>query len=456
MTTTQTRAAVYLRVSLDAKKDGLAVDRQREDCLKIAADRGWIVTKQYVDNSISASDRTKVRPAYDAMVEDYTSGAFDALVCWDLDRLTRQPRQLEDWIDASVERGLRLVTANGEADLATDGGRMYARIKASVARAEIERKGERQTRALRQRAENGRPPLGVRLTGYTTSGDVIPDEAELVREVFQRFAAGESLKGLTRWLAEQGHATRHGKPWSPSTIRTMLTNARYAGLAVYKGKKMSINGTWQPLVTPETFALVQHRLTDPRRTTNRQGTDRKHLGSGLYLCGCGLPMRGWSGNRYRCADGCYSRSGTEVDPFVEALVAARLARPDLADLLVDDSSTERAGELLAEVRTLRDRLASIEGDYDAGLIDGRRYATATEKVTAKLAAVEAERATLLAGSGPAAVLTAPNPAAAFRASSLMIRRATVDFLVTVTLRPAPRGSRTFDPRTVEIAWKGTS
>ncbi len=91
-----TRAAVYLRVSLDATGEQLAVTRQREDCLKMAADRGWTVTREYVDNSISASDRRKVRPAYDQLVADYEAGAFDGLICWDLDRLTRQPRQLED------------------------------------------------------------------------------------------------------------------------------------------------------------------------------------------------------------------------------------------------------------------------------------------------------------------------------------------------------------------------
>ena len=55
--------------------------------------------------------------------------------------------QLEDWIDAPELRGLALVTANGDADPSTDGGRMYARIKAAVARAEMERKGARQSAA---------------------------------------------------------------------------------------------------------------------------------------------------------------------------------------------------------------------------------------------------------------------------------------------------------------------
>ncbi|MPY86086.1 MAG: recombinase family protein, partial [Actinophytocola sp.] len=183
-----TCAAIYLRVSLDLTGEGLAVERQREDCERLVQGRGWSLVETYVDNSISATDKAKTRPAYDQMVADYNADKFDALVCWDLDRLTRQPRQLEDWIDAAEERGLLLVTANGEADLSTDGGRMYARIKAAVARAEVERKGARQSRAQRQRAGQGRPPRGVRATGYTLNGDVIPAEAKAVLAVFEAFA----------------------------------------------------------------------------------------------------------------------------------------------------------------------------------------------------------------------------------------------------------------------------
>ena len=145
MTSTPVRAAVYLRISLDRNMDGLAIDRQREACLRIAKDRGWQVVEEYVDQSKSATDKTKKRPDYDRMVADFQAGRFDAIICWDLDRLTRQPRQLEDWIDAAEDSGLELVTANGEADLATDGGRMYARIKAAVASGEVDRKSVRQS-----------------------------------------------------------------------------------------------------------------------------------------------------------------------------------------------------------------------------------------------------------------------------------------------------------------------
>ncbi|MGB8960824.1 MAG: recombinase family protein, partial [Pseudonocardiaceae bacterium] len=52
--------AIYLRISLDPTGEGLAVERQRQDCKRIARQRGWTVAQTYVDNSISATERTKV------------------------------------------------------------------------------------------------------------------------------------------------------------------------------------------------------------------------------------------------------------------------------------------------------------------------------------------------------------------------------------------------------------
>ena len=114
------KAAIYLRISQDREMDGLAIERQREDCENLARFRRWEVVETYVDQSKSATDRTAIRSDYDRMVADYQLGRFDAIICYDLDRLTRQPRQLEDWIDAAELRGLALVTANGDADLSTD------------------------------------------------------------------------------------------------------------------------------------------------------------------------------------------------------------------------------------------------------------------------------------------------------------------------------------------------
>lgn len=205
---TPRRAAVYVRVSLDATGEGLGVQRQEQDARAIIEARGWTLAGVYSDNSISASDARRHRPGYEALRRDHEAGLFDAVIVWDLDRLTRQARQLEDWIDAAEGRGLALVTANGEADLTTDAGRLFARIKAAVARSEVERKSARHRRALQQHAQAGKAPHGRALFGYTTTGEVVPGEAEAVRRVFAAFDAGESLKSLARGLTDR--ACRRG------------------------------------------------------------------------------------------------------------------------------------------------------------------------------------------------------------------------------------------------------
>ncbi|RAV34770.1 recombinase family protein [Corynebacterium heidelbergense] len=350
------KAAIYLRISLDREMDGLAIDRQREQCEALAAYRQWEVVETYVDQSKSATDRTKVRPAYDQMVADYKAGAFDAIICYDLDRLTRQPRQLEDWIDASELRGLALVTANGDADLSTDGGRMYARIKAAVARAEMERKGARQSAAQLQRARQGRAPKGMRPLGYAVNGDIIPDEADTVRAIYRLFTRTdhrESLRSLARGLsgtepiegleprpkhthvvsverAEQRqdegkipHPIKPDGPWNPSTVLGILRNPRYARMSTYTPKTAQpdggrrrtwraqilrdesgepIRGQWDAIIDDETWWQAQSILDDTERVTNTSGlTKRTHLGSGLYRCGvCGAKVTG-APRGYRCA-----------------------------------------------------------------------------------------------------------------------------------------------------------
>lgn len=452
MSTTPRRAAVYLRVSLDATGEGLAVDRQRELCLSIVATRGWELVDEYVDNSISATDAKKARPGYNRLTADLDAGRFDALVCYDLDRLTRQPRQLEDWIDAADRGALALVTANGEADLTTDSGRLFARIKLAVARSEVERKSVRQRDAAKQRSELGRPPLGVRLTGYTPQGDLVPDEAEVVRQMFDRFAAGEPLRAIARTLTEAGVTTRRGRPWHPSTIRTILTNPRYAGRAVYQGQETGKRGGWVPIVDDARFDAVQALLRDHGRRT-QQTTERKHLGSGLYLCGvCDGPLSSWSGERYRCrAGGHITRAQGPVDRYVEAILLERLRRPDVAGVLVDHDSD--ATPYLAEIERQKRLLQRAQSDYQAELIDGPLYKATRDDARRALRQAEDSLASITRTSPASSVIGAPDPAAAYAAADLMTRRAILDLLLVVRLLPGHRYSRTFDPETVHVDWK---
>lgn len=441
------KAAVYLRISLDLSGDGLAIERQREDCLKIIQSRGWELLGIFEDTQSASS--SKVRPGYSALIDSFRQGSFQALVCWDLDRLTRKPRELEDWIDWSSNGSLVLVTANGEADLTTDAGRLFARIKASVARSEVERKGARQRRAQRQRAEQGRPPKGPRLTGYDSDGAIVHGESQTIEYIFEQFTSGQSLLGIAKALNAKGVETRRGAAWSPSSVRTILTNPRYAGISTYKGERINVQASWSPIVSKDRFELAQSILLDPSRKKNRTGTDRKYLGSGLYQCGfqgCGRPLTS-SGNQYYCkAGGHVSRIMRPIDDLVEEVIALRLKSLKAAPESTPGSDTE-------DLKQLLDRRARFENDYDQGLIDGKRFKVAMDKVELEIEALRVKAASKAGLNAMAALNGNTDFGEAFRNATVSTKQAIARSLLTIHVDPWPQGVKGFDPRSVRFEWK---
>jgi DNA invertase Pin-like site-specific DNA recombinase len=303
------RAAIYLRISQDAAGDGLAIDRQRADCEAIADRNGWTVVRRYSD-TLSASKRSTVRPEYEQMKADFLAGEFDALVTWDLDRLTRQPRQLEDWVDLAEDRGLIILTANGEADLSTDAGRRFARIKAAVARQEVERKSARQKAQTAQRHQAGLPRGGAGRFGYLKGNRVAdPKTAPLVVWLFEHIAAGGSVNSAAKHLTEVT-----GTLWRTGRVRLTLQNPAYGGeiphgIYDYSGKTKRLLRTEvvpaadgvEALVSAELAATVRALLDDPTRRTG-PGPAPRHVLSGIAKCGvCGSRMKALDLN-YICAE----------------------------------------------------------------------------------------------------------------------------------------------------------
>ena len=89
-------------------------------------------------------------------------------------------------------------------------------------------------------------------------------------------------------------------------------------------------------------------------------------------------------------------------------------------------------------------------DDDFGVIDGRRFRTATGKVEARLAEVTRKQAALISSDASSSVFTAPDPVAAFDASPLAIQQRIIDRLAEITLHPGRRHQVKFDPATVTI------
>ena len=187
------RAAIYTRISFDDTKREEGVERQEHDCRKWAAANGWNVVAHYSDNSISASKFDVERPQYDLLCAAVLTGEVNAVIVWDVDRLTRQQGQLEWWLDMARRGKVTLADAKGgiiRTNTAED--RMVASIRGVFSKFEVDHKSERQVAANKARARTGRFFTGRRPTGLRRElflddngvlqvARVIPEEAEAVR-----------------------------------------------------------------------------------------------------------------------------------------------------------------------------------------------------------------------------------------------------------------------------------
>src|SRR5690349_24225213 len=154
------RAFVYTRQSSDRSGQGLAVARQREDCLKLVKQRGWTIVGEREDNDLSASGKRK-RPGFEAVMEAVEAGQVDVVVAWALDRLTRSARERLRLVESCKAAGVSLALVRGsDYDLTTPAGRFSIGILGEVAQMEIDQKSDRQIRSQQQAAEQGRPAGG--------------------------------------------------------------------------------------------------------------------------------------------------------------------------------------------------------------------------------------------------------------------------------------------------------
>ncbi len=451
------RAVVYTRQSLDRTGSGAAVERQREDCAKLCAERGWTVVREFSDNDTSASSG-KPRRQYQAMLAAIERGEAEVIVAWHVDRLTRRLPELEPLIQLMQRTGARIATVTGDLDLSNDAGRLVGRILASVAQGEVERKGARQRRAQQQAAQMGKPAGGRRAFGYDRTGMVVNEsEAKHIRAAYQAMLEGGSLRGVAMsWNADKV-ATTAGNPWDHSAVRRVLLNPRNVGRRTYRGEVVG-PAQWPAIVDDDTFEAVRALLALPERRTTT-GTARLYLLPGLALCHCGSPVttgRTQRGVRtYRCRErkGHLSRAAEPIDELVQAVVTARLSAPDAADLLHDTDTPDLVVHR-NRARAIRERLDDLATGLEEGLLTLPAVRKSSDRLKRELAETEAKMAQLGRADVLAPLVTAGDVGAAWKALDLDRRRAVIDTLLTVTLLKPLRGRQAFDPETVRVEWKG--
>lgn len=445
--------AVYLRQSFDRNDDQLAVARQREDCVALCEHRGWTWT-EYEDNDYSATNG-KPRPAYLQMLTDIRSGAVNGIVAWHVDRLYRQPRDLEDLIDLANARNLALATVSGDIDLSTDMGRLVARLLGATNKAEVERKSARQKRANQQARAAGKwNRTGVRRFGYDRQGRALAPEASLLRQAATDVLAGKSLRSIATNWNDQGLRTVNSSKWTTLQLRRMLLNPLYAGLMTYRGHVVGA-GDWEPILSKDIHAGLVAFLSDPSRRPS-VSFERRHMLSTVARCKqCDGPLYAvypggaHRGATYACRPSAHvARSAAVLDEYVEGLVLAWFTEPKtrkrLAALLNGGRKVDVAA-LRAKHVALQARKRELATRFAKGIIDGDQLDSGTSELNAQQATIDQLLGGMARRSPAAGMLTADDPKTYWQSCSPDIRGKIVDDIMEVTVLPAPRGRWFSDP-----------
>ncbi len=502
--TTPVRCALYCRISLARFGDTIKVDDQERVCRDLAAARGWTVNDRHVfkDNSVSAWRRDRKRPGWDAMLEAITNGEVDAIVVYHGDRLIRQPRDLEDLIDLSVRRGIRLASPTGERDLGNDDDQFILRIEAAAAHREVAATSRRLRRMFDRRAEEGHVRLGGaggRAFGFDVDGVTVrEDEAAIVREVADRILQGEPVGAICRDLNTRGSRTTPGNEWKHGTLAKLMKRPRLAGLVEHHGRIVG-PAAWPPILERDVWEAVVARLSGKAQALGFTPTNAgRYLLSGIATCAtCAQPLAirfktrflhpcpscghklqvqtnpGTHGSCARCDHtvplpprvqapptlgyGCINsdcrrkvhRSQPHLDAFVEEAVVQLLADPRVRRALVPQTS----GHLAEELQRLEERRARKIAEFadDDSPLAADVLRVTVGKIDARLVEVRAE----LSKASASHVLDGlfGITAEEFAALPLSRRRAAVRALLRITVGVSRKGPG-FDAASVRLepAW----
>lgn len=429
---------VYVRISDDPEGTERGVDRQEADCRAYAAARGWEVVAVFKENDTSAFKqrtitlasgervRRVIRPEFRSMLRHLADGRARVMVAYDLDRAVRDPRDLEDLIDAKVLGGFGVRSVTGSLRLDTDSDVAMARVLVAMANKSSADTARRVARAARQQAvegawHGGRVPFGYRAEGGILLID--PEAAGLVREAARRVLAGESLYRIrTEWNA-RGLLTTHGCAWTDRTIKIVLRSPSIKGVREYrpilpdgtraKTSQMQVKAVWPAIVDEDTWQQVNDVLDARKQARNFHqpgsgAAKRLYPFSGLIRCSaCGRAMV-HRGTVYQCVQptpgGCNrSIRAAEITKLVEDAVLATFEQITLSPSKHKKSDVDRAARvgLAATLDADRERLARLDDDHYDGLIDKAMWVRQRGRIAERIEATRREyTATLPEQTGP--------------------------------------------------------
>lgn len=277
MKTVTKRCAIYTRKSheegLDQDYNSLNAQRDAgEAYIKSQQHEGWVlVRKHYNDPGFSGGNLE--RPALKELIKDIEAGLIDIIVVYKVDRLSRSLHDFARLVEIFDRKGISFVSVTQSFNTTSSMGRLTLNILLSFAQFEREVTGERIRDKIKASVKKGIWMGGKIPLGYDVEDRKLiinKSEAEQVQYIFNRYLELDSIYDLLielqnqglfmkQWKAKKGTLTG-GRPYSKTTIYTLLRNPIYIGKL--KHKEEIFEGQHDAILPVDLWQAVQNKLSN--------------------------------------------------------------------------------------------------------------------------------------------------------------------------------------------------
>ncbi len=417
---------VYIRRSMKREGDADVSDETQEAVARsrLPADAMAEVIR---DSGGHCSGYTDQRPGYQRLLELVRSGAVAGIAAYDDSRLNRNAENALGLHRECLLRGVSLYTSSTPAGaLFESGGKLNYSIQAVVAEFYRNQQSERMKAMFAQTfavgGHRGQDPFGyatardhLRRVVHPRRLEIVPEEADVVRQVFAELAEMPFSEISDRFNAGGVLRPRSG-PWTADAVKAIWDRRWvYLGFVVRgRGHDDRHAGQHEPIITEEEFRAALAAVEARKRGRGKapRSSRRVYLLRGLAFCSCGSRMRGdarvRNGREYRyyacpVSDG----RGRWLGPTGEELscqerrIRAEVAEADvlyavralvLPAAVIDLAREELARRLAlappdlteSQRRTLKVRLENLRKQHEWGDIDDPEYRAAREALERQL------------------------------------------------------------------------
>ena len=278
------RGRAYIRYSDHKQDDGYSVEYQKTEIEDYCARNGIDLMHLHIDQAQTAT-KTAGREEFFNLINAVKDGVVDVIVVYKLNRMFRNSYESQKYRKLFRKHGVKLMSVTQFIDEDSASGRLTTNILSDVDQYSSENTADHVKAAMREMARQGYFTGGTVPYGYTLeiikNGEKVrkkyiedAEEAKIVRDIFEFYGDGHSLRHIQMYLQEKGAKTRRGKDFSINTLSRMLGNDFYIGTLRYKTQ--GYDDIVMPNAVPAIIPMHLWHNVAERKAADKKPTPRKH------------------------------------------------------------------------------------------------------------------------------------------------------------------------------------